>query len=51
MAIRLSVRAGALVAVAGLALLLSLILTAPAHAERPGWYSDPSIVYGDAKVG
>ena len=51
MAIPFSLRAGALAAVAALAVLLSLILAAPANAERPGWFSPPEIVLGSPTVG
>jgi hypothetical protein len=50
-AIPFSVRAGALAAVAALVALLILLLAGPAHAERPGWYSNPSIVSGSPSVG
>jgi hypothetical protein len=49
-AIPFSVRAGALAAVSALAVLL-LTFASPARAERPGWYSAPSIVSGSPAVG
>ncbi|MGH3104337.1 MAG: hypothetical protein ACRDN6_09625 [Gaiellaceae bacterium] len=31
--------------------MAALLLVAPAHAERPGWWSDPSIASGSPEVG
>jgi hypothetical protein len=50
-AIRFSVRTGALAAIAGVVALPILLIASPAHAERPGWYSNPSIVSGSPAVG
>ena len=50
MATRFFVRTGALAAVA-VAGLLGLVLVGPAQAERPGWWSNPSIESGSPDVG
>jgi hypothetical protein len=39
------------VGIAFLSALAALVLTGSARAERPGWYSAPAIVQGEAKVG